>query len=200
MVSRRHVIAGSAGAVVAWSAPSVTSLGSAAVAQSSGFGPFKPQAFNGAVCLNSPPPNLAPGAPELDSPDFTFIWLEAGCVVLTAPLPVNFSGNGAFNGGTDDGTFVAAGSKICSYIIHGDRLDNNGALPGGATFANPIVGLIYRAPELNGSSFLENPATMYEYGPMETRDTGDVDLATNTIRWNFTFGPVTDQIRVITLC
>ncbi len=202
MVSRRHVIAGSVGSLAIWSAPSVTTLGHAAVAQSSNPGPELPFVSDGGILID-PPDDLAIGNPDLDSNTNTFVFLESGCTVLDNPITVDRSTAGVFNGNSNQGTMIPAGTKICSYFVHGDRLDNNGRLTGSATFStNTILGLIYETGTFNATSFLEAPGTTYAYGPMEGGDTMTLDLTpgANRVTWDMRFGPATDQIRIITAC
>lgn len=196
------MIAGSAGALAAWSAPSVTTLGHAAAAQASGPGPEIPIVSNGGILID-PPPDLSPGSLPLDSNTNTFVFVESGCTVLANSITVNRSSAGAFNGNSDQQTQIPAGTKVCSYYVHGDRLDNDGRLQGKATFmTNTILGLIYRSAEFNATSFLETPGTNYDYGPMEGGDFMTLDLTpgSNMVTWNMRFGGVTDQIRIITAC
>ena len=202
MVSRRHVIAGSAGALAAWSAPSVTALGHAAAAQASGPGPEIPVVTDGGILI-APPPDLSAGTPPLDSNTNTFVFVESGCTVLANPITVNRSSPGAFNGNSNEATQIPAGTKICSYFVHGDRLDNAGRLQGKVTFmTNTILGLIYETAEFNATAFLETPGTTYAYGAMEGNDFMTLDLTpgSNMVTWDMRFGGVTDQIRIITAC
>lgn len=123
--------------------------------------------------------------------------------MLANPITVNRSSPGLFNGNSNEATVIPAGTKICSYFVHGDRLNNNGRLTGAATFStNTILGLIYESAQFNATSFLEVPGTNYAYDPAEGGDNMTLDLTpgSNTVTWDFLFGPVTDQIRIITSC
>ena len=202
MVSRRRMIAASAAGVAVWSAPSVTTLGHAAAAQSSSPGPEIPVVFNGGVLID-PPPDLTPNTAPLNNNSTTSVFIESGCTILTAPITVDRSTAGVFNGNSNQGTQIPAGTKICSYFVHGDRLDNNGRLTGAVTFStNTVLGLIYEAGTFNATSFLETPGVNYVYGPMEGNDNMTLDLTpnANTVTWDMRFGGVTDQIRIITAC
>lgn len=204
MVSRRQMIASATGATVAvWATPTVIGLGPVASAQVSGVGPEIPTLTMGALLLDPPPPDLSAGTPPLDSNTNTFLFLESGCTVLANPIMVNRSSPGAFNGNSNEGTVIPAGTKICSYYVHGDRLDNGGRLTGAATFStNTILGLIYDQPNFNDTDFLAVPGTNYAYGAAEGGDFLTLDLTpgSNTVTWDFGFGPVTDQMRIITAC
>ncbi len=185
----------------AWATPSVLALDRVAAASPSEECEI-PALSNGAVLQDPAPASTAEGGP-MDSNTNTFVWYETGPIELTAPLTVNRVTAGNFNGGSNEAVVIPAGTWICSFYAHGDRLDDAGALTGAMTFAKAeIVGLIYRNAELNASSFLEAPGTAYVYGPMETNDTMTMTLTpgAHTISWNMLFGPHLDQIRVITAC
>ena len=110
---------------------------------------------------------------------------------------------GTFNGNSNQNATIPSGTTICSYFVHGDRLDNNGQLTGALGFENStIIGLIYEVATLNDSAFLRVPGTTYSTGAMEGGDDMSLDLTpgANVLRWEMTFGPVVDQIRVITTC
>lgn len=202
MVSRRQIIAASAASAAVWSAPSVVALDRVAAATPSGCAPEVPTVDSGAMLI-APPPELAPNSSSLDNNTTTFVFIESSCVVLDAPITVDRSTAGVFNGNSNQGATIPAGTKICSYIVHGDRLDNNGRLTGAAMFSiNPILGLIYEMATFNATSFLEVPGTNYVYGPMEGSDNMTLDLTpgANRVTWDMRFGGVTDQIRIITAC
>ncbi len=202
MANRRQLLVGGAAfGTTAWVAPSVLSLDRVAAAVGSGT-PEVPLVSNGAVLI-SPPATNQEGTLPLDSNTNTFVWPEIGCEVLDNDLVVNRSTAGSFNGGSNQGTIIPAGTKIASYYAHGDRLDDGGTLTGQMTFQNQqILGLIYRTAQLNASSYLEAPATNYFNGPMEGNDTMVLSLAAgmNSVSWNMRFGPALDGIRVITTC
>ena len=201
MATRRHILTGSAGVVAVWATPTIVGFGPIAAAQASGPGPEIPSLTPGAVLADPPPPDLSIGAVESNTD--TLVFLEAGCVILTAPIIVNRSSPGSFNGNSNENTTVPAGTKICSYFVHGDRLNLPGRLAGGATFStNPILGLIYETAQFNATSFLEVPGVNYAYGPAEGNDFMTLDLTpgSNTVTWDLRFGGATDQIRIITAC
>lgn len=201
MVGRRQVIAAGAGAAAVWATPTIVGLGPFAAAQASTPGPEIPGLIPGAVWFDPPPPDLSPGA--IESNTDTPVFLEAACVTLTAPIVVNRSSPGIFNGNSNENTTIPAGTKICSYFVHGDRLNPPGTLSGGVVFmTNIILGLIYENAQFNATSFLEVPGVNYSYGPAEGSDDMTLDLTpgSNTVTWNMRFGGVTDQIRIITAC
>ena len=200
MATRREFLGAGVGVgAAAWIAPSVIGLDRVAAAAPSSICEV-PVVGDGGMWLDSAPTTLAEGGP-LDSNTNTFVFMEAGPVLLTADLQVNRTTAGTFIGTSDPGGTIPAGTWVCSYFIHGDRLDDSGQLTGSMTFSSAtILGLIYRNPELNsGSAFLESPATTYVYGPMEGGDDMSFDGGT-TLRWEMNFGPHLDQIRVITSC
>jgi len=200
VATRRQVLSAGAGlTAAAWVSPSVIGLDRVAAAAPSSICEV-PVVANGAIWLDPAPTTLAEGGP-LDSNTNTFVFGEAGPVQLTADLQVNRTAAGTFTGNSDPGGTIPSGTWICSYLVHGDRLDDRGDLTGSMTFSSAtILGLIYRNPELNsGSTFLEAPATTYVYGPMEGGDDMGFDGGT-TLRWEMGFGPHLDQIRVITSC
>ncbi len=198
MTNRRHVITGGVAlGTTAWVAPSVLALDRLGAAVGSGT-PDVPVVSMGALLID-PPPTIQEGTLPLDSNTNTFVWPEIGCEILDNDLVVNRSTPGSFNGGSNQATVIPAGTKIASYYVHGDRLDDGGQLTGQMTFPNAtILGLIYRPAQLNASSYLEAPGTTYFNGPMETSDT--MTLSADTVSWNMRFGPALDGIRVITTC
>jgi hypothetical protein len=202
MSSRRALLrSGAALTTAAWVAPTVLTLDRAAAATPSG-GCEIPTMSNGGVWLSTPPGSLAEGG-VLDSPNETYAFLEQGPVTLASDLAVNRTTAGTFGGNSNQNAIVAAGTTICSYYVHGDRLDDSGTLTGTMQFSShQIVGLIYRTGQMNASNFLRNPATTYVQGPMEGNDSMTMSLATgaNTLSWSMRFGPHLDQIRVITSC
>ena len=202
MSSRRTLLrSGAALTTAAWVAPSVLTLDRAAAATPSGTCEI-PSMSNGGVWLSSAPASLAEGG-ALDSPTETYAFLEQGPVTLTSNLTVNRITAGTFGGNSNESASIPAGTTICSYYVHGDRLDDSGVLTGSMQFSShEIAGLIYRTNEMNASNFLRNPATTYVQGPMEGNDSMTMSLATgaNTLSWSMRFGPHLDQIRVITSC
>jgi len=201
MVTRRHVLTGSAGAVAIWAAPTVVGLGPIAAAQASGPGAEIPTLIPGAVWADPPPPDLSPGAVESNTD--TPVFLEADGYVLTTSIVVNRSSPGSFSGNSNENTTIPAGTTICSYFVHGDRLDIPGRLDGGLIFStNTILGLIYETAQFTATDFLEVSGVTYDYGPAEGNDFMTLDLTpgANTVTWDMRFGGVTDQIRIITAC
>lgn len=200
MASRRELLqAGASVAAAAWVAPSVLSLDRVSAAAPSSLCEV-PIMGNGAAWTDTPPASLAEGGP-LDSNTNTFVFAEQGPVLLTADLDVNRTTAGTFSGSNNGSGTIPSGTWICSYFVHGDRLDDNGILTGSMTFTNAtILGIIYRNPELNSSSaFLERSDVTYVYGPMEGNDSMTFDGG-GTLSWSMRFGPHLDQIRVITSC
>lgn len=199
MISRRNFVATSA--VVGtgtWVAPSVVGLDRVAAASSSSLCE-KPALADGAVWLDPAPASTAEGGP-MDSNTNTYVWAEQGPVQLTAALAVNRVTAGAFNGSSNESESIAAGTWICSYYIHGDRLDDRGTLTGSLSFASStIIGLIYRTTQLNASHYLGAPGTTIVTGPMESNDNMKFDGSTS-LYWEMRFGGHLDQIRVITAC
>ncbi len=202
MSDRRTMLkTGAALSATAWVAPSVLSLDRAAAASAS-EDCEQPALSNGAVWEDNPPASLAEGGP-LDSNTNTFVWHEQGPVELTQALDVDRVTAGNFSGSSNENQQIAAGTWICSYFVHGDRLDDGGTLTGAMTFSNQnIIGLIYRNGTMNASSFLERSGVTYEYGPMEGNDNMSLTLTpgAHALSWSMRFGPHLDQIRVITSC
>jgi hypothetical protein len=191
------VVVGSA----AWIAPSVLTLDHVAAAVGSCAAEV-PVASNGALLI-APPATTFEGTPILDSNSNTFAWVETEAEILDNPLTVNRTTAGNFNGASDQGSIIAAGTEIHSYYIHGDHLNDSGQLLGRLTFTSAqIIGLIYRATEMTASSFLRNPGTNYADAKMEGSDTMTLDLTpgANAISWDMRFGGALDGMRVITSC
>lgn len=204
MTSRRNLLTSSALlATGVWVSPSIVALDRIAAATPSDPSCEIPTVSNGAAWLATPPATLAAGGP-LDSNTNTWVFPETSApFTLTAGLVVDRTTAGSFNGGSNQNVTIPAGTTICSYFVHGDRLDNRGTLTGQLNFANSsIIGLIYRRTTFPGSSFLEVPGTTYPYGPMETNDAMGLDLTpgANALKWEMRFGGGVDQIRVITSC
>ena len=128
MSSRRSFLRAGAGVATAtWLAPSVLSLDRVAAAAPSSICEV-PSVADGAVWLDPSPPSTAEGQPVLDSNTNTFVWAEAGPFQLANDLTVNRVSAGTFDGGSNEAATIAAGTWICSYFVHGDRLDDNGFL------------------------------------------------------------------------
>lgn len=204
MTSRRKLLSSSAAlATTAWVAPSIVALDSVAAATPSDTVCELPEVFGGAILHEPPPPDLSIGGP-LDSNTNTHVFRETVApVLLAAGLTVDRTTAGTFNGNSNQNATIASGTTICSYLVHGDRLDNSGRLQGGLSFgSSTIIGLIYETATLNASSFLRAPGVIYSTGAMEGGDNMSLDLTpgANTLRWDMQFGPVVDQIRVITSC
>lgn len=202
MVDRRRLLVGGvATTAVVWTAPSIVTLDRVAAAQGSGSCEL-PIAGNGALLI-PPPLTNQEGTAVLDSNINTFVWTETACEILDNPLTVNRSTAGSFNGGSNQGTVIPAGTEICSYYAHGDRLDDKGRLTGSLLFSSAqILGLIYRSAQLSASSFLEAPTTTYFSAPMEGSDLMTLNLAAgaNQVTWDMKFGKSLDGIRIITTC
>lgn len=202
MVERRTLLTGGAAlGATAWAAPSVLTFDRLAAAVGSCVADV-PVASDGAVLIG-PPPNMNEGTPGLDSNTNSFVWLESEAEILDNDLIVNRTVAGSFNGGSNENAVIPAGTEIASYMIHGDRLDDNGFLQGTVTFPNAmILGLIYRTTQLNASNFLSSPTTVGNPQAMETGDTMILDLTpgANSISFRMRFGPALDNIRVIISC
>ena len=201
MISRRKLVVSSAAATTVWIAPAVLSSGRIAAAEASGPGPEIPAPGPGTVLLDPPPPDLGIGVVESNTE--TFVFLEAGPVVLNAPITVNRASAGAFDGSDNENAAIPAGTRICSYFVHGDRLNIPGRLIGSVQFSvTPILGMIYELAQFNATSFLEVPGTSYAYGAAEGNDFMTLDLTpgANVATWDMRFGGATDQIRIITAC
>jgi len=186
----------------AWMAPSVLTLDRVAAATAS-VATDIPVASGGATFI-PPPATIREGTTGLDSNTNTFVFQEVGPITLTAGLAVNrVTAGSGFGGNSNQNATIPAGTQICSFYAHGDRLDDSGSLTGTMTFGSAsIIGLIYRTAQLNSSSFLRAPGTTYFNGPMENSDSMWLDLTpgANSVRWNMRFGPALDGIRVITNC
>lgn len=186
----------------AWIAPSVLALDRVAAATGS-VATDIPVASGGATYI-TPPATIAEGTPGLDSNTNTWVFQEVGPFTLTAGLAVNrVSAGSGFTGNSNENATIPAGTQICSFYVHGDRLDDNGTLTGTMTFGNAsIIGLIYRTAQLNSSTYLQAPGTTYFNAPMEVSDLMWLDLTpgANSLRWSMRFGPALDGIRVITNC
>ena len=201
MNTRRGFVKG--GAVMAgatWAAPTIVGLDPVAAATPSATCEV-PIMSNGAVYLAAPPASLAEGG-VLDSNDETYVFHEQGPVELLAPLAVNRVSAGSFNGSSNENATIPAGTMVCSYYVHADRLDDRGRLSGQMTFPSAtILGLIYRNAQLSASAFLQNPSTAYSVGGTEGSDNLAMALAPNsTVAWDMRFGGHLDQIRVIVAC
>ncbi len=204
MATRRQILRRSAAiTATTWVAPSIIALDRVAAAAPSDTSCEVPAVVDGAVWLDPPPTSLLEGGP-LDSNANTYVFSETPApVTLTAPLVVNRVTAGSFGGNSNENASIAVGTTICSYFVHGDRLDDRGWLYGSLSFANSqIIGLIYRSAQMSASSFLEVPTTTYDIGPMESNDSMGFDLTpgANALRWEMRFGGHLDQIRVITTC
>jgi hypothetical protein len=189
-------------ATTAWIAPSVLTLDRVSAAVGSCTAET-PSASNGASLI-APPSTMVEGTAGLESNTTTYVWLEQEAVILDNALTVNRTVAGSFNGASDEGATIAAGTEIASYYVHGDLLAGNGNLTGQITFANAtILGLIYRMTDISGSTFLQAPATTYVAEAFEGSETLVLSLASgaNSVSWNMNFGnKQLDGMRVIVSC
>ena len=201
MTDRRDLLRGAAALTVAtWIAPSVVTLDRVSAAVGSVVAEMP--AVGGGAVLIDPPATIAEGTAPYDSNANTWVWSEQSCVVLASALGVNRTAAGSF-GGSNFGGSIPAGTTICSFYVHGDRLDDNGRLQGNMTFTtSTILGLIFKTTQLNNSAFLESPTTTYFPAPMEGNDRMVLDLTpgANSLSWDMRFGAALDGIRVITDC
>ncbi len=199
MATRRELLQAGAGiAAATWAAPSVLAVDRVSAASPSSACEV-PMMGNNAAWSDNPPALLVPGS-AFDSNINTYVFAEQGPIELTADLSVNRTTAGNFNGSSNPGGVIPLGTVICSYFVHGDRLDNRGFLTGSLTFSNAVIlGLIYRTNDFPASSAFERPGVTYEYGGMEGSDTMSFDGGT-TLSWSMRFGGHVDQIRVITSC
>lgn len=198
-VRRQFLTGGAVAAASVWVAPSVVRLDRAAAASGSGQCET-PNVFGGAQYTTAPT-ITRPGGPLEDF--ISFVWNEHGPCELTQDLVVNRVTAGSFTGSSNENQVIPQGTCVCSFFVHGDRLDDDGLLTGTMTFGSTtILGLIYRTAELLASDELETPGTSYTYGAMEPGDTMDLDLTpgANSFSWEMLFGTGLDQVRVITSC
>jgi len=199
MLARREMLASTAAVAAAtWVTPSVVGLARAAAATPSNMTCELPMASGGAVLLEPPPASILEGVLESDTETYVFRETETA-VMLTAPLVVNRVSPGNFNGqGPFEQVEIPTGTLICSYYVHGDRVNNKTTHYGEITFSSSVIaGLIYENPEFNASAFLEVPTTTYVNGGMSQFDF--MTLSSTSLSWSMT-GSQTDSIRVITVC
>ncbi len=118
----------------------------------------------------------------------------------------------AFPGLVDDESLVvpgvvAAGTRVQSYLFHGDSVDGADArLSGYVVFDTPILGVLFRSGALNGSdSFLGRPGVTYgtNIGRRLELPPGSFDtfeISADRLRLDFTlqFAQAYDEVRVIT--
>jgi len=156
----------------------------------------------GTVFLSDPPLSLKEGG-VLDDNFNSYVFIEKVCWTLDGDLFLNRGSSGSFTGASNERIVVSSGTKISSYYMHADRLDDNGLLSGGVSFSDgEVLGLIYRRSELDDSNFLRNSATNYFQGPMESSDGMSLlrFAGNQTVTWSCLFGGHLDQIRIITSC
>lgn len=198
---RTFIRAGVALTATAWVTPSVITIDRIQAASPSV--PCEVPSVSGGAVLISAPPTLQEGTPSLDSNTTSWVFPEQGPIQLPSDLVVNRTVAGAFDGSSNENAVIPAGSWVCSYYVHGDRLDDNGQLTGQLQFSSAnIIGLIYRQTEIDASNYLQAPATTYFTSFLEAADTMTLDLTpgSNRVTWTMNFGAALDSIRVIVNC
>ena len=166
-----------------------------------GGGVEQPTVADGARLID-PPASMLEGGP-LDSDDTTWVWAEQGPVVLEQALTVNRSSPGDFTGRTNENVLVPAGTRVCSYRIWADRLDDDGRLRGSLRFADSaILGVIHRTNEIRASDVLLPAGIRSTVGPLEGSDRVSLtrDQDGTSLTWDLRLVGGLDGIRVLTDC
>jgi hypothetical protein len=158
---------------------------------------------SGGAELISPPPTLQEGTPSLDSNTITWVFPERGPIRLPNDIVVNRTIAGLFDSGSNENAVIPAGSWVCSYYVHADRVDDNAQLTGQLQFSTAnIIGLIYQRAEMTACSYLQAPATTYFTSVLENDDSMTLDLTpgSNRVTWSMTSGGALHSIRVLVNC
>ena len=162
-----------------------------------------PTVANGAVLIDAPS-EVREGGP-LDSDDHTWVWFERGPVTLDRAITVNLTSEGDHTGRTDEDVLIAAGTRVCSYRMWADRLDDRGRLEGSMRFATAnVLGVIYRADDIKTSNVLQPDGTSSPRGPLERSDKLSLrrDDAGTVLWWDLRLvrrarrGPGADRLRL----
>ena len=163
--------------------------------------PIPPVADSGAVWI-APPVTTYEGGP-MDSDSVTFVWQEAIDHLLTRPLRVNATQPGILSGSRPLDGEVAAGTRVCSYAVHGDRRDDNGELVGRLRLPGQrVLGLVTTSRGLAGAMELDAPSVSYSGQGLERSDTIDWRNAVDgaAVSWSLRFGGGVDTFRIVTDC
>jgi hypothetical protein len=144
----------------------------------------------GQVSVVTPPASIQPGASE--SPNLQ-VFGEKMNQTLTSPLVIG-------------GTTIPAGTKINSYLIHGDvaGYDNTAHLVAGSvSFGSKILAVATTTTDLQGSAgLLGNPSVVYATNTdegLEYNDSATTGTTVGKVDLSFNIYGSTDDVRVITL-
>jgi hypothetical protein len=144
----------------------------------------------GQVSVVTPPASIQPGASE--SPNLQ-VFGEKMDQTLTGPLVIG-------------GTTIPAGTKINSYLIHGDvaGYDNTAHLVAGSiSFGSKILAVATTTTDLQGSAgLLGNPSVVYATNTdegLEYNDSATTGTTVGKVDLSFNIYGSTDDVRVITL-
>ncbi|MEM9565734.1 MAG: glycoside hydrolase family 44 protein [Actinomycetota bacterium] len=160
-----------------------------------------PTVANGAVWID-PPRTMAEGGP-LDSDEATWVWLERGPVTLEQPVTVNRITSGDFTGRTNENAIVPAGTRVCSFRMWADRLNDNGRLEGSLRFdRSTVLGVIHRPNDVRASEFLRPDGTRSRIGPLESGDNLSLtrDARGTALWWDLRLVNGLDGARILTDC
>lgn len=162
---------------------------------------------DGGAVLIEPPTSMREGG-ALDSADSSYVWLEAGPILLDEEATINVFYPGSFNGRDSEDYVVPAGTRVCSFRVHGDHLDDDGRLTGRAAWAeDDVIGLVYQVPNLRATRFLAAPDTDDRIAGLERGDRIDFYFEDRNdhgiylvVDWNFRLGRGIDGMRILTDC
>lgn len=156
---------------------------------------------NGAQLIEAPATTAEGGA--LDSSTTSFVWREAQALTLSAPLTINSNRTGTLRGNINDSIQIAAGTTICSYAVHADRIRDSGRLTGSLRIdGETLLGIITATATLRASDYLGAKATEYVYHGLEGNDrlTISSDDSGTAVQWSLGLGAAVDTLRIVTEC
>jgi hypothetical protein len=175
---------------------------SSALAAGSSMGSIS--SVSGAVALISPPVSTALNATESDTAAWAFDEVQGYTLPVGIAVNATLAGSYLSNGSLTPGV-IPAGSVVNSHYIYADPF-TGGTFDGTVIFNQPIIGVIVLRSELNASdAFLGAPGTIYADNSargMELNANADrfqIDVGLFEIRFRFSTGTATDDIRVLTI-
>jgi hypothetical protein len=158
-------------------------------------------ADQGAIWID-PPAATIEGGP-MDSNTSTYVWREVIDHVLARALRVNATQPGIIPGAGPANGVIPSSTRVCSYAVHGDRFDDNGALQGRLQLPGQrVLGIVTTSAAMAATAELAAPSTRYARQGLERSDSIDWRQGADgaVLTWSLRFGGGVDTFRVVTDC
>ncbi len=158
-----------------------------------------PRPTRGAALID-PPSTAAEGV--LDSRSTTWVWMETGPTRLESDAVLEISEPGSRRGSQRSIGVIPAGTTVCAWYVHADKLEDRGRMVGRLAFRQEVLGLQTHRTSLSASAQLNHPDTEPNHGKLERSDRlrWSEENGRHFVWWNIRAGNQTDGFRVITAC